>query len=85
MPADVVDFPDPSVMDDGINRFAVIFNIQPIAHIQTLAVHRKGLIGQRVDNHERNEFFREVIRTVVIRTPRNRDRQIIGAVIRKNE
>ena len=42
--ADVVHFPHPSFVDDEVDRFAVIFHIQPIADILPRAVDGERLI-----------------------------------------
>ena len=83
--ADVVHLADPSVPDDPIDRLAVILDIQPVAHIETLTVHRKRLVRQRIDNHQRNQLLRKMVRTVVVGAARDGHRQSVGAVIRHDQ
>ena len=66
VPADVVNLAHAALVDNQVNRLAVIFHIQPVADIQAFAVDRQRLIRQRVDNHQRNQFFRKMIRPVVV-------------------
>ena len=83
--ADVVDFSDGSVAQDQINRLTVILDIQPVAHIESLSVYRKRLICQRICDHKRNEFFRELVRAVVVGTAADRHRQAVRSVICHNK
>jgi len=53
----------------------MILNVEPIAHLLAIAIHRQGPAIERIENHQRNEFFRELIRAVIVGTIRDRDRQ----------
>ena len=53
------------------DRGAMIFNVDPIAHIQPIAVHRQRLIAHRLDDHERDQFLWKLVRAVVIGAARN--------------
>ena len=81
----VVDFSDGSVAQDQVNRLTVILDIQPVAHIESLSVYRKRLICQRICNHKRNEFFRELVWAVVVGTAADRHRQAVRSVICHNK
>ena len=79
--ADIVNFADGSAAQDQINRLTVIPDIQPVAHIQSLSIYRERLICQRICDHKWNEFFRELVRAVVVGTAADRHRQSIGSVV----
>lgn len=79
--ADVVDFADTALLQDEVDGMAVILDIEPVADILAIAVDRQLLVGQRIDDHQRNELFREMIRAVVVRAARNRRRQLVRAVV----
>ena len=59
----------------------MIFNIEPVTNIQTIPVNRKRPVMERIDNHQRNELFREMIRSIVIRAARNCDRKSVCPVV----
>ena len=64
-----IDLTDPSLMDDQVNSLAVILYIEPVTDILTLTVNRKGLVSKTVGDHQRDQFLREMIRSIVIGTP----------------
>lgn len=66
MTADVVHLSDASFVNDQIDRATVIFNIKPVANVESFAINRKRLVVQGVDDHQRNQFFRKMIRAVVV-------------------
>ncbi len=41
------------------NRRAVILHVQPVAHLQPIAVDRQRLAQQDIDQRERDQLFRE--------------------------
>ena len=41
---DVVDFTDPTVPNDEINRFTMVFHVEPITDVKTRAVDRQRLV-----------------------------------------
>ena len=85
MPTDVIDFSDPSLADDHVDGFAVVFHIKPVADIQSFTVNRQRLVVQAVDDHQRDEFFGKMVRPVIVGTAGNSRRQAISAVICLNQ
>jgi hypothetical protein len=63
---DIVGFTWQSVLQDQIERFSVILDIKPVANIGTVPVNRQRLPFECVQNHQRNELLRELIRAIVI-------------------
>jgi hypothetical protein len=52
-------------IDQGV---AVVRDVQPVADVGAVAINRQRFAFERVDNHQRNQFFRMLIRAVVVRT-----------------
>jgi hypothetical protein len=44
----------------------MIFDIQPVTDLIALAVNRQRFTVQRIQNNQRDQFFREMVRAVVI-------------------
>src|SRR5271167_492748 len=44
----------------------MIVDVDPVAHVETRAVNRKALARHRLRDHERNEFFRKLIGSIVV-------------------
>ena len=76
---DIVGFADDAFGNNLIQRAGVVFDKQPVADLHPVAVHGQWFAVERVQNHQWNEFFREVIRTVVVRTVGYDGRQSVSA------
>ena len=83
--ADVVDFPSSPLPDDEVDSLAMVFYVEPIAHVQTIAIDGQGLIVEGVDDHEGNELFREMVRPIVVGAAGNSNGQAVRPVIGQNE
>ena len=83
--ADVVDLTDPALVDDQVDRLAVILDVKPVTDVQALAVDRKRLVVETVGDHQRNQLLREMIRSVVIGAAAYHHRQAVGPMIRKHQ
>src|SRR5215475_1777890 len=49
------------------NGGAMIVYMNPIAHIHAVAINRERLVAECLNDHQRNQFFGKLIRTVIIR------------------
>ena len=85
VPADVVDFADGAAPNNQVNRRAVILDVKPIANVYALAVDGQLFVVERVDNHERNQLFREVKRSVVVRAAADCRGDFVRALISLHE
>ena len=83
--ADVVDLADASLLQDQVDGMAVVLDVEPVADVLAVAVDRQLLVGQRVDDHQRDELLREVVRAVVVRAARDRRRDLVGAMVGHDE
>ena len=85
VPADVVHFPFAALPDNEINSAAVVFRVEPVPHVRPVAIDGKGLIFQRVDEHEWDELLRELVRAVVIGAAGDGHGHAVGAMPRLHE
>src|SRR5271165_6683880 len=51
----------------------MIFDMNPVSDIQSVSIDGERLVPERLQDHERNQFFRELIRPIVIRTTSHDD------------
>ena len=79
--ADVVDLAQLARFKYPANGAAVVFNVQPVADLLTIAVDRQGLTCQRVDDHQGNQFFWKMVGPIVVAAIGGEYRQTIGVVI----
>ncbi|MNV50259.1 hypothetical protein D3C71_1422610 [compost metagenome] len=75
---DIVGFPYHTFGNDLIQRARMVFDIQPVTHLRTVAIHRQRFAGNGIEDHQRDKFFREVVRAVVVGTVGDQRRQAIG-------
>ena len=63
---DIVGFADNTFGNNLIQCARVVFDKQPVTDLHTVAVHGQRFAVKRVQNHQRDEFFREMVRAVVV-------------------
>ena len=59
---------------------AMVTDIQPVPYLLAVTVYRQRFAGQSVQDHQRNQLFRKVVRTVIVAAMGGQDRQAIGLV-----
>ena len=67
-------------MEDQVDGPSVVLHIQPVAHVLTLAVHRKGFAVADIVDEQGYQFLRELVGAVVVRAVRNYSRHPVGVV-----
>ena len=67
------------------NTFAMIQHVQPIPHVGTVAVNGERFAFQGVQNHQRDELFGKLERTVIVGTVGGDHGKSIGVVIGANK
>ena len=82
---DVIDSARLSIQQSGKNRRAVVLHMDPVAHIQPVAIDRQRLAAQRVQDHQRDEFLGKLIRPVVIRAARDDDLLPVSVMMRERD
>ena len=83
--ADVIGLGNLAFVEDEVNGTGVVFNEQPVAHILSLAIYRQWLAMADVIDEEWNQFFRKLVRTIVVRAVGHDDRHSVGVVIGTHE
>src|SRR5947209_8648777 len=75
--ADVVDLAVVTLVKDDIERATVIVDVDPVADVLALAVHRQRLVGCRLRNHQGNEFLGKLVGAVIVGTAGDQSRQSV--------
>ena len=83
--ADVVDLADAADLEHAADRGAMILDVQPVAHVASVAVDRQRLAGERLLDHQRNEFLGKLVRPIVVRAVRRQRRQSVRVMERAHE
>ena len=83
--ADVVRLGNLSVMENHVDGAGMVFHEEPVAHVLALAVDRKRFLVADVVDEQRNQFFGELVRTVVVGTIRHDGRHAVGIVERTHK
>ena len=83
--ADVIDFADTALLENEVDGPAMVFDIEPVADIEAVPIDRQRLVMQGIDNHEGNQLFREMIRSIVVGTAADGHRQTIGPMIGQDQ
>ena len=83
--AHVVDFSNPALLQDPIDGPAVVFHVQPVPHVEAVSVHRQGFIMECVDDYQGNQFFRELVGTIVVAAPADGHREPVGPVVGQHQ
>ncbi len=79
--ADVVSPPGLATFENQFDAAAVVFHVQPIAHVLTVAVDRQRLAVEQVDQAQRDQLFRKLVWAVIVGAVADRGGQAIGVVI----
>ena len=78
--ADVIGFGNLPVMENHVDGAGMVFHKKPVAHVLALAVNRKRLFVADVVDEQRNQFFGELVRPVVVTAVRHDGRHAVGVV-----
>src|SRR6266478_9306880 len=80
-PTDVVGFSDAAVGEHGTNGAAVILDVEPVANVFAVAIHREWLAGACIQDHERDQLLRKLVGSVVIGAVGGQNRKAVSVVI----
>lgn len=83
--ADIVFLAGHALVHDCPHGGVVILDVEPVADIFAVAIHGKRLAVEHVEDHEGDEFFREMIRAVIIRAVGKGHGKAIRVIIRERE
>src|SRR5260370_28090684 len=62
----VVDFAIPSLAKNQVEGAAVIGDVDPVADVLAISIHRQRLARERSRNHQPNKFFGKLDWTIVV-------------------
>ena len=79
--SNVVDFAFTSFAHHEVDGLAVVFHVEPVAHVLSLAVDGELLASEDVVDDQRNELLGEVVGAVVVRAARDADRHVVGVSV----
>ena len=83
--ADVVGLAEAAFLEDEPDRGGVVFDVEPVADLHAVAVDGEMFSLEGVEDDERDKFFGEVIRAVVVRAVRREGREMVGVLERADE
>jgi hypothetical protein len=66
MTANIVRFTRFPLSDNGVQCTRMIFDIQPVTDLIAFTVNWQSFTVQRIQDNQRDQFFREMVRTVVV-------------------
>src|SRR5665213_3649025 len=67
----VVRLPNAAALEDGFEGSAMIHDVQPIPYLLAIAVYWESFTLKSIRNHQRNQFFWKLKRSIIVRTIRN--------------
>ena len=76
--ADIVGFAHTAALQNGANGGAVVEDIEPVTDLGAVSVDRQGLAFEGAENHQRDELFWKLQRTVVVGAICDEDGQAEG-------
>ena len=79
--AHVVDAAIRALRDDEVDGLAVVFHVEPVAHVGASAVNGELLALQYVVDDQRNELFGELIRAVVVGAARYGNGHVVRVAV----
>ncbi len=83
--ANVINFAGFTCFKNAADGRAVVFYVEPVADLLSVPVNGERFSGERVVDDERDEFFGEVVGSVVIGAVGGEDGESVGVVIGSNE
>ena len=83
--ADVINLAVAPLAEQSENRLAVIFHIQPVPDLHSVAIHRKRLSVEGVGDHQRDQLLGKLAGSVVVGGARDDHRQLVGPVIAQRQ
>lgn len=69
-----------ALVENHIDGARVVFDVEPVAHVKALAVHGQRLAMTYIVDKERNEFFRKLVRPIVVAAIGDDGGQAVGVV-----
>ena len=83
--ADVVGLAHAAAFQHQRQRLRMVVDKQPVANIESAAVDRHRLALEPLDDRQRDQLFRKLMRSVIVRAVGEQDRQPIGMAPRSHQ
>jgi len=83
--ADVVDPAGNAPLQHGLHRPRMVLHMEPVTHVQPIAIYRQRLLRNDIVDHEGYQLLREVVRPVVVGAAGDCDGQSERAVVRQHQ
>ena len=83
--AEVVDFSDFAFFQYGEDAVAVVFDVKPVADVEALSVDGEGFVLGGVVDHEWDEFFGELVGSIVVGAAADGDGQSVCSMVGLDE
>src|SRR4029077_1503424 len=83
--ADVVGLAGTAVHQHGVNTAAEVLDVEPVANLPPVSIHRQRVPVDRVQHHQRDQLLRILARAVVIGAAHDRGLGAIGVEVGGDE
>ena len=83
--ADVIDFALAAFFQNGSDAAAMIVDIEPVAHLLAIAIDRQRPVLEGIGDHQRNQLFGKLIRTVIVGRARDQHRHLVSDEVRPGQ
>ena len=84
-PADVVGLAGRAVLQHVADAAREVLHVDPVAHLQAVAVDRQRVAVERVEDHQRDQLLRVLVRAVVVRAAADQRLEPVGVVVGADE
>ena len=81
--ADVVDLAGRALAQHQVDAGAVVVDVEPVAHVQAVAVERHLRAVEQVGDEQRDDLLGVLVGPEVVRAAGDHDRQAVGLVVRR--
>src|ERR687895_2714143 len=80
-PADVVDLAGLAALEHGPDPACEVLDVDPVADLHAVAVHRQLVAVQRVEDHQRDQLLGVLVGPVVVRAAADQRLEPVGVVV----
>ena len=78
--ADIVSFADAPALQNKPDGCGMVFHVEPIADLLSIAIDRERLAVEGVQDHERDQLFGKMVWAVVVGAVRRESREAVGVL-----
>ena len=81
VPSDIINLTGSALTHNQIYGFAVVFDVKPVTHIESLTIDGQFLAVQNIIDDQRNELLGEMVRTIVVGASCDAHRHVISVAV----